>query len=460
LADAGADPARVVHHAEAGGDNELLVTHARIAADRAVAASAHREAWSHLQRVLPLLDHIPASDVAMVLEFASREAYAAGDVTSAHDLAVRSLDLFRAASDAVGRGRLHRWLSRIRWFEGHRFEAEVQARLAVDVLEPLGRSEELAWAYSTLSQLSMLAWHGDEAVRWGERAIEVAAAVGARSALAHAMLNVATARAMTTDDEGPQREAIAVALEAGEHHEVVRGLGVIAYRAMESDRLSRAAEVAREALAHAEIHEVETLRQYVVAMLGRVAFLEGRWEEADELLGEIAQSPLVVNRILALRTLAQLQLRRGDPEAARTITEGRRLADQVGEPQRTLPMLQIEAEQAWFEDRLVDVVHRLVEALEPARWLPAHLGRIARWLQEAGSLDEIPTGIPEPHLAELEGRWGDAADEWRERGMPYEEALALARTGDDGVVEARAIAERLGAAPLLRRLGADGCDRV
>ena len=454
LAAADADPARVVHHAEAGGDVELLVTHARIAADRAAAASAHREAWSHLQRLVPLLDHIPAADVATLLEFASREAYAAGDMTAAHDLAARSLDEFRTASDTVGRGRLHRWLSRIRWFEGRRLESEVQARLAVDVLEPLGPSEELAWAFSNLSQLSMLAWHSDDAVRWGERAIEVATAVDAQSALAHAMLNVATARAMTTEDEGPHREAVAVALAAGEHHEVVRGLGLIAYRAMESDRLLRAAEVGREALAYAENHEVETLRQYLIAILGRVAFLEGRWEEAEELLGEIARSPMPVNRMFALRTLAQLQLRRGDPEAARTIAEGRRLADQAAEPQRTLPMVEIEAEQAWLDGRVVELVPRLVDAMGPAQWFPAFLGRIARWLQEAGSLDEVPADIPEPRLAELEGRWADAADAWRERGMPYEEALALARTGNDGLVEARAIAERLGAAPLLRRLGA------
>jgi hypothetical protein len=274
LASSGADPARVVHHAEAGGDVELLVSHARRAADRAAAASAHREAWSHLQRLLPLLDHVPDDDVSNLLESASREAYAAGDVTAAHELAARSLDGFRAAGDAVGRGRLHRWLSRVHWFQGRRFEAEVQARLAVDALEPLGSSEELAWAYSTLSQLAMLAWREDDGIRWGEKAIGVAAEVGASAVLAHAMVSVATARTLAASgDEGPPREAVAAALAAGEHHEVVRGLILIAYGAMEADRPARAGEVGREALEHAERHEVETLRQYVVALLGRVAFL-------------------------------------------------------------------------------------------------------------------------------------------------------------------------------------------
>jgi len=119
-----------------------------------------------------------------------------------------------------------------------------------------------------------------------------------------------------------------------------------------------------------------------------------------------------------------------------------------------LPMLEIEAEQAWLDGRLVELVPRLVEAMGPAQWFPGFAGRIARWLQEAGALDEVPADVPEHRLAELEGRWADAADAWRELGMPYEEALALARAGTDGLVQARAIAERLGAAPLLRRLDA------
>ena len=63
-----------------------------------------------------------------------------------------------------------------------------------------------------------------------------------------------------------------------------------------------------------------------------------------------------------------------------------------------------------------------------------------------------PRGVADPHLAELEGRWADAARQWRVRGMPYEEALALARTDDAGRGQAIAIAERLGAAALLRLL--------
>ena len=79
LVTSGADPARVVHHAEAGGDLELLVEQALLAARQASSVSAHREAWSHYQRVVPLLRLIEGEHHAEVLEAASHEAYAAGD---------------------------------------------------------------------------------------------------------------------------------------------------------------------------------------------------------------------------------------------------------------------------------------------------------------------------------------------------------------------------------------------
>ena len=84
-------------------------------------------------------------------------------------------------------------------------------------------------------------------------------------------------------------------------------------------------------------------------------------------------------------------------------------------------------------------------------------GRLAVWLQEAGGLDGVPADLAEPYRSELEGRWTDAASVWRERGMPYEEAMALARGGPAERRRAMQIAEELGAVPLVRRLrGQDG----
>ncbi len=455
LVTSGADPARVVHHAQAGGDLDLLVEQALLAARQASSVSAHREAWSHYQRVMPLMRLIAMEHHAAVLEAASHEAYAAGDATAALDLALRALDEDRRTGDHLATGRVHRWLSRIHWFQGRRLQSEVQAQLAVKVLEPLTPSVELAWAYSNLSQLAMLAWRRDETLLWGERSIALARELGADDVLVHALVNVGTERFRDdTTDEAPLWEAVAKAQALGQHHEATRGMINVAYTVMQNDFPARAGEVAVQALRYAEQHEVETLRQYLVVTLGRIAALEGRWDEAEAVLCDAVESGSSVPLILALSSLALVQVRRGDDEAAATLERAWPLAEAAGEPQRIVPLAEVEAERAWLGGRLDPSVRHLRDAYAMAGRDRANVGRLARWLQEADALATMPVGVLEPHRAELEGRWADAASAWHSRGMPYEEALALARTGRPGRRQAIEIAERLGAAPLLRRLNA------
>jgi hypothetical protein len=452
LAEAGADPARVVHHAEAAGDEALLVDHALVAARSASAVEAHREAWSHYCRVVPRLGLVAQDQHGAVLEEASREAYATGDIDAALTLASRSLECWREAGDAIGAGRLHRWLSRIQWFEGRRTESEVQARLAVKLLEPLPASSELAWAYSNLSQLAMLSWRRDDASRWGSRAIELATAVGDDEALVHALINVAADHdSYDRWDQRPMGDAIAKAKAGGFPHEATRGMITVAYTAIYADWPGPATTVTHEALRYAEQFEVETLRQYLAGMLGLIAVLEGRWQEADSILTAVMTSAVSVTRMLCLTALALLRVRRGDDTAAATLDQAWPPAEAAGEPQRIVPLAAIEAEHAWLCGRLDPSTRHLLDGYAMAVRVDGSRGRLARWLFEAGALGAPPT-LPEPHRAELEGRWQDAADDWARRGMPYEQALAVARTGPTGRHEALEIAERLGAQPLLKHL--------
>jgi hypothetical protein len=454
LAARGGDPALIVHHAEAGGDTSLLAEHALHAARRASVASAHREAWSHYQRLLSLEALIPEDDRAIVLEEASHEAYATSDPATSLELGERALAEFRRSGDELAIGRVHRWLSRIHWFEGRGLQSQVQAQLAVKVLEPLPPSVELAWAYSNLSQLAMLSWRRDETLRWGERSIALAQELGADDVRVHALVNVGAEHFRADlEDEGPLWNAVAEGEAVGEHHEVARAMGNLGYTLMTEDRPARAGQITEQGLAYAEQHEVETLRQYLVAMQGHVALLEGRWDEAGAALGQVVGAGSSVPQLLALTSLALLQVRKGDHEAAATFDQAWPLVEAAGEPQRIVPLAEVEAERAWLVGRLDPSTRRLEYAFSVSSSAPGAHGRLAVWLHEAGGLETVPPDVPEPYRSELEGRWSDAAAIWRERGMPYEEARALSRGGEEDRRRAIEIAERLGAVPLLRRLG-------
>jgi hypothetical protein len=222
---------------------------------------------------------------------------------------------------------------------------------------------------------------------------------------------------------------------------------------MTEDRPARAGQITEQGLAYAEQHEVETLRRYLVAMQGHVALLEGRWDEAGAALGQVVGAGSSVPQLLALTSLALLQVRKGDHEAAATFDQAWPLVEAAGEPQRIVPLAEVEAERAWLVGRLDPSTRRLEYAFSVSSSAPGAHGRLAVWLHEAGGLETVPPDVPEPYRSELEGRWSDAAAIWRERGMPYEEARALSRGGEEDRRRAIEIAERLGAVPLLRRLG-------
>ena len=65
---ADADPADIVHHAEAAGAEDVVAEYALVAARRAAALESNREAYSHYRRASDFVDRLPAPEQAAVLE--------------------------------------------------------------------------------------------------------------------------------------------------------------------------------------------------------------------------------------------------------------------------------------------------------------------------------------------------------------------------------------------------------
>lgn len=113
------------------------------------------------------------------------------------------------------------------------------------------------------------------------------------------------------------------------------------------------------------------------------------------------------------------------------------------------------AEYAWFGakvteeilEELVAVLHRCIDL--DMFW---YGGDLAQYLALLGTIDEIPAGFPDPYVALARGEWAAAAAFWEERGLPYEQAVALSR-GDLGAkADALELLDALGAKPLASRI--------
>jgi len=156
----------------------------------------------------------------------------------------------------------------------------------------------------------------------------------------------------------------------------------------------------------------------------------------------------------ALVTLGLLYARRGDPEATEVLDDAWERALHTGDLQRIAPTAAARAEQAWLVDDLDGVVAAARPGYELARQAgePWSMGELGWWLCQAGQRPDLPR-VAEPFQLLCAGDWQAAAAAWKQRGLSYERALALAQAPTpEPLLEALAIVDGLGAAATARVL--------
>src|SRR5262249_8073116 len=136
----GADPADVVHHAEAAGADDVVAEYALLAARRAAALGSSREAYSHYRRVADFPRRLPPAHQAAVLEESASAAYLVGRIEDAVAAIERAVECFGSLGDEAAVGRCTRVLSRFQWYAGNGETARGKALEAIAVLQRLGES--------------------------------------------------------------------------------------------------------------------------------------------------------------------------------------------------------------------------------------------------------------------------------------------------------------------------------
>lgn len=456
----GADPARIVHHAEGAGDVGELLRFAPIAARQARAAAAHREATSHYRRIVPYLDRYPVAERADLLAEYATECYFTNDQPSAMEAAERALGLRRSLADAVGEGAMLRWLSRLHWWVGDPVAAAEAAHAAQAVLEPLGPSAELAMAYSNLSQLSMLAQDREPAVTWATRAIATARVVGDMPTLAHALNNLGSARLRGGDLEGRAllEESLALARRERLDEHAVRALSNLSWTALDFREYGRAASYLEEGLAFAADRELAGYDSYLTAQRARLHLDRGDWDQAEADAHWVLDRPQApgITTLPALTVLARVHARRGLPDAGDLLDQAWRGALATGELQRIAPVAVARAELAWMREEREGIGPAIGPAralIEPRRWQPWVSDEVYFWLWRGGDPAEPLAEGAEPYVRLMAGDWWGAAEAWEHLGCPFERACALADGGsDDAAVTALALFDNLGARPAAARV--------
>ena len=452
---ADADPADIVHHAEAAGAEDVVADYALVAARRAAALGSNREAYAHYRRASDFVDRLPAPEQATVLEDIANAAYAVGRLVDAFPAIERAIAIYGDVGDPAAVGRCTRILSRFHWVAGDGDAARRSARQAVAILEPLGASIELARAYSVISQLAMLAEDTEQALTWGDRALELSTRLGDEVTRAHALVNIGSARIQLDAGEMSLLEAHAVADAAGDRHEAARALNNLGYTLMCWVRPDEALRYARQAVAYSEEHEVLIIGSYAATVVAWLRLRAGEWEEAERITRRELERGIVVE-LLAKTVLTELAVRRGDPDASEQLGALTAEADRTGELQRILPALELEAERALTTNAPMPTgrLEKLAAEHRPHGSLIGRFAvRVAAWATLAGVDVQLDQPKPRPHAAMLRRDWRAAADALGDVGWSYDRALMLSLLDDEeSLVEAIEIARGLGAEPLTRRV--------
>jgi DNA-binding CsgD family transcriptional regulator/tetratricopeptide (TPR) repeat protein len=464
----------IAHHAERAGDSAALLKYALRAGEEAVRAGAPREAAAHFAVVLR---HREALDPGLTVETLERHAEQAYLMGSA-DLAMTSMqeaaELRRRAHDTLKFGQDLTRLTRFAWMCGLRAEAERFVEEAIAVLEAAPPGPELAWAYSHQSQLDMLASRMDSAIGWGERALKLAQQLGEKEILIHALGNLGSARA----DEASSRtfpeleQSYRLAFEGKYHDHVERASCNLTCTYYWRREYQSALDYIDRGVSYAGARELSHWEAYLRGWRAMIWLDQGEWSRAEEEAQEICSRTYAAEtyRFPALITLARLRIRRGDQDADTPFEAARRLSAAMGEPQRTVYIAMLAAEQAWLNeaalppaDEAKSLLREVFATAEQrhARWVAEDS---ALWLHMLGEPVAATENLATPYREHCEGRWEQATAGWRALGRPYEEAMALCGGSEAAQRQALEIFDRLGAVPagarLRRQMRADGSRAV
>lgn len=459
------DLARLAYHAEHAHDTDAVLELAPAAGVYASARGAHREAAEHYARALRFASALPPVERAELLLQRAWECYLTDQAEEAARALGDSIACYREAGDALREADTVRRLAGVLWCPGRADEAMQRALEAVELLERLPESRELAMAYQMVAELHARAERRDGAALWGERALNLARRLADEDTYGHALNSIGRVEALVSWDDGRHLldEALELARRRGNPELESRALLNLAQGSMRHRRYDLSREYLERGTAFAREWNVEILWPYLLASSASLDLETGDWDRALEAAVPLAlreRTRTILPRTVGLVVLGLVRARRGDPGVWEPLDEAWELVAPVGERPRVLMVAVARAEAAWLEGRPEAVQQATEAAVELG--VPERSLTLAYWRWRVGGSESASPRAGRPETYEMAGDWRGASELWAQLGCPYQAAVAVL-DGDDETALRRALSElrTLGAGPAaalatrrLRELGA------
>ena len=449
------DDSRMAFHAEGAGDGVAVLLYATRAARRAVSLASHREATAQYERALRFAEDADLETRAELYSALAQEAALQDAVALAASANESALALWRELGDRRQEGETLRrqGYALLNLCRGQ--EALRAASAAVDALEPLGNSAELADACAMLACSRMMRGEWDEACQLAERARSIAQQVGAPAVVADAMNTQACAVAATDDGwQELMRGALELSLSQDLQQQAARAFVNLHTLLVDRYRHSEAEQVYRDGLAYCIEHDLDTYAYCLHASETEMTLNQGRWDEtlalSQRLLREHTVAP--ISQVCLNIRMGLVLSRRGDLESWAPLDRALPDALNTTQPQYIVAARLARAEAFWLAGRNDEAQQEIEAALECGENRdPWQCGDVQTWLQRTGSDRRLQQEVAAPHALSAAGRHREAAQLWAELGSSYRAGLSLLDTGDEeSVREALTRFDALGAAAAAR----------
>ena len=407
------DDARMAFHAEGAGDEEAVVRHASLAARRAVDLGSHREAAAQYERALRWAAHSAPSAQAELYTGLAEEATLSDQSQTAADADEQALRLWRLLKDRrhEGESLQHYSLTLKHLCRGD--EAVSAAIEAINTLEPLGETRELARAYVTLASLRMTRNENDQAIELARRAQALARSLDAPDVEADA-LNTEGCAASATDPNWAAliRRSLELAISRDLPNQAGRAYSNLYGVACDQFRFDEGEQYYRDGVAYCEQHDLDRHSHFLRAARTVVLEHRGRWDEAmaisTRLLEESSAAPL--HQICVQALIGVIHARRGEPEVWRALDSAIASAAPTGQPQYVIPARLARTEAFLTEGRVDEARHEAELAAEAAHDIDEWMrGALRRWLYRTGSDLIVDGPVAEPYRFQEFGEHAAAA---------------------------------------------------
>jgi DNA-binding CsgD family transcriptional regulator/tetratricopeptide (TPR) repeat protein len=444
----GADDARLAYHAEGAGDAQAVLRFAPLAAEHSAQLGSHREAVAQLERALRFAEGAVSAEVAELWTRLSVESGLTDGWDRAAEAVDVALELRRRLGDPLRLGDALRIRATVLWRLCRQQEAAGSAHEAVRVLEPLGRTSELA---SALERLAVFQDDLASLLEVARRAEQLARELDLPDVVSDALNTQGCALATLGEPWEPaMRDSLELARST--RCDAQAGRTYANYQVLLADerRWDEFDAITAEGLAYCEEHDVATYSYCIRAADSEAMLSRGHWDQAvarAQPLVDLKASP--ANIVAPLCVVGLARVRRDQPGGRQALDEAVAIADGTRDLEWRLETRLPSAEAHLLAGDAAAARRDLETVLTPglSQITPVTVGSLLLWLRRAGlPAPDLPDlELDEPVRRGLAGQASEAAAAWQERAMPYDAAWALLDGGTVADVrEAIARFDRMG----------------